>query len=228
MRWIGATTTITALPGSRWSRLTRLLVDLVESRLTDEAVASKLDAELLALLVEEAAGQLDESELSAIINQSLVAVQARWDGRSTGRLVASLVGGAARILQLVPDPDRRAVYSSTGLRTESCVSIASHVESHQDRLSSLLPSAGYGEVDDLTELLLEGLSSVEEMQPRSAYTGSVRDLLLGWLEGRTVAEDLAQSEGGDDVSRFIEEIFTYLLPWGTTAYLRIAAHLLEV
>jgi helicase len=210
------------------SALYELLIDLIQSRLTGEEVASRLDAELLALLVEETAGGLEEPELAGIINDSLVAVQARRDGQATEPLVESLATGTARILRLVPDADRRAVFSSTGLRTESCVSIAEHVESHRDRISTLLASAGYAELRELMVLVLEGVSSVEEMQTRSAYTGSVYDLLAGWLEGRSVAEDLAPSEGGDDVSRFIEEFFAYLLPWGTTAYLRIAAQLLGV
>jgi ERCC4-related helicase len=210
------------------SALYQLLIDLVESRISPESVASKLDAELLALLVEEGAAELDEAALTAIINDSLAAVQAQRDGRQTRPIIQSLAVGAARIAELVPDATLRRVFSSTGLKSDSCVAIAQHVEGNRVEVKQLISEAGYGEINDLLRLILDGLSGVEEMQPRSAYGGNVHDLLVRWLEGRPVADELAAMGEGEDVSRFIEEYFTYLLPWGTTAYLRIAAYLLDV
>ena len=210
------------------SALFRLLRDLVQERTSEAVVASQLDAEVLALLVEEASGQLDVEELAALVNQSLVAIQARRHGFPPTRLISSVVGAAQHIFELVPDAERRAVFSATGLRTRSCLAIVEHIGANRDRLGNLLPTAAYDDTDALSELLLDGLSGVDEMQPRAAYSGSTRDLLRGWLEGRSVADELARTTPTDDVSRFIEEFFTYLLPWGTTSYLRVATHVLEI
>ena len=182
------------------SALYQLLRDLVASRITSEALESRLDAEVLAMLVEEEAAQLDEEVLLGIINDSLVAVQAGRDGVPTAPLVQSLARGVRRIASLVPDAARRKVYSTTGLRSESCVSIAEHVESHRGRLGTILPGAGYADLGELMELILQGLSAVDEMDPRTAYGGNIHDLLGGWLEGRAVADDLAVTGAGEDVS----------------------------
>ncbi len=219
------------------SALFALLWDLVYSRISPEGVAAKLDAELLALLVEEAAGELDQQALEAIIGDSLVGVQARARRVEVPLtpLAQALAGGISRIASLVPDVEERRIYSSTGLRTTSCRAIAEHVQRRADRLRALLPTAGYGEVDELLRLLLEGLATVDEMQPRTAYAGSYPDLLGRWLQGLPVAETVETLNGQDAsitpteterVGRFIEEYFAYLLPWGISGYLRIASHLL--
>src|SRR6266536_2873775 len=216
------------------SALFGLLWDLVNSRISPEMVATKLDAELLALLVEEAAGELDQQALEAIIGDSLVAVQARARKLPLAPLAQALAGGTGRIASLVPAPEERRVFSSTGLRTTSCRAIAEHVERQAERLRALLPTAGYGEIDELLRMLLEGLATVDEMQPRTAYAGSYPELLARWLQGQPVAETAETLEAPDSTSsttesvgRFIEEYFAYLLPWGISSYLRIASHLLE-
>jgi len=210
------------------SALYELLSDLVAARISSEAVASRLDAELLALLVEEAAGELDEEALGDMMGRSLVGVQARRNHQPTRLLLESMAAGARQISEQVPDQEMRQLFSSTGLRTSSCVAIAEHVRTHARTIAHLLADADYGDVDELAGLLLEGLGTLEEMQPRTAYGGETRGLLARWLEGRPVAEEVAEGAEAEDVSRFIEESFAYLLPWGISAYLRIAAQLLDV
>src|SRR6266508_2899440 len=97
-------------------------------------VATRLDAELLALLVEEAAGELDQPDLDAIISDTLVAVQARDRKLSLAPLTEAMAAGTSRIAQGVPDLRERRVFSSTGLRTTSCRAIADHVSSRANRL----------------------------------------------------------------------------------------------
>jgi helicase len=210
------------------SALYQLLRDLVASRISASELALKLDAELLALLVEEAAGELDQETLGSVINNSLAAVQASRHGQSTMPMIASLTEGANQIATRVPDADQRKVYGSTGLRSESCLAITEHIETHREQLASLFETGGYAQLGELTRLLLDGVSAVGEMQPRSAGVENVHELLMAWLDGRPVADDLATLGRGENVSRFIEEFFTYLLPWGITAYVRIAAHTLNV
>jgi hypothetical protein len=210
------------------SALYELLVDLIDGRISSEDAAKKLDAELLALLVEEAAPELDDASLRDIIGGSLVGVQARRSGRETRALVGSMIAGARGIARRVPDEETRKLFSSTGLRTSSCSSIADHARGHRETLVHLLTAADYGNLSELATLLLEGLGNLEEMQPRTAYAGDIHDLLARWLEGRPVADEVAEATAAENVSRFIEEYFAYLLPWGISGYLRIAAHVLEV
>lgn len=210
------------------STLFRLLVDLVQGRISPDALASRLDAELLALLVEEAAGGLDEAAMTGIIADSLAAVQAAGRNYGIAPLAQALAAGARSITGMVPSADERRIFSSTGLRTTSCSTIADHVRSHTRRMTALLPNAAYEDRDELLDLLLEGLSPVDEMQPRVAYSGSYLALLNLWLEGRPVAEATADLGTGEDVSRFIADYFAYRLPWGISSYLRIARHVLQL
>jgi superfamily II DNA/RNA helicase len=210
------------------SALYEVLGDLINLRISSEDAAKKLDAELLALLAEEAAPELDDASLKSIVDGSLVGVQARRHNRETSALVGSMIAGAQRIAQQVPDEETRKLFSSTGLRTLSCISIADHARDHLETLTRLLAAADYGDLGELATLLLEGLGNLEEMQPRSAYAGNIHDLLARWLEGRPVAEEVAEATATESVSRFIEEYFAYLLPWGISGYLRIAEHVVEV
>jgi hypothetical protein len=120
------------------SALYQMLEDLVRERTSADAVASKLDAELLALLVEESDTALTTSVIEDIVDSSLAAVQAKRAELPTALLVNSLAFGAARIAQLVPDARTRRIFSSTGLRSTSCTAIAEHVNTHRDLLTRIL------------------------------------------------------------------------------------------
>jgi hypothetical protein len=66
------------------------------------------------------------------------------------------------------------------------------------------------------------------MQPQYSFDAPIRDMLVEWVSGVRFS-DLLDSYTDNDreaqrLTRFIEDYFAYRLPWGFSAYLRIAAH----
>ena len=79
------------------------------------------------------------------------------------------------------------------------------------------------------DLLLEASQRFEKMELRAALSVDTRDLLAEWLDGTPIG-DITAVERVDrqDVTEFIEDSFAYRLPWGVSAYLKIASFVTNV
>ena len=211
------------------SALLQALVAIAENRFTEAALGEALDAEILAMAVEETA-RPDIGDFGSILAQSLVAVQASDRKIALDPVVRAFTGRQQYILQHV-DADMLPIYSATGLSSDSCEHMRSHVMDHVASLSELLTvnSPNYA---DLTDLLLDGTTGIDEMQPDSEYPGDTRGLFTAWLEGMAIDQlrstFASPASPVEDLTRFIEEFFGYLLPWGFSGYLRIAAKALNI
>jgi hypothetical protein len=68
------------------------------------------------------------------------------------------------------------------------------------------------------------------MQPGESFGGNLNELLMEWIRGKSVPDLFQQflTESGslEDLARFIGDKFTYKFPWGISAYVRLAKHLL--
>ena len=104
------------------SALYKLLLALVQKRISDQELIGYLDSHLLALMAEEVVGTEDEIILSQFLESSLVGVQARKEGTPLAPLVTAFRGAATWIKQQVPDTALRGVFATTGLRVASCQS----------------------------------------------------------------------------------------------------------
>ena len=214
------------------SALFQRLVDLIQGRLSEEALKAELDPEILALLVEESMDTTFEDTAQSIIKDSLVYVQATRKELSPERLNQVIVSTANSIASRITDAEHRAVYSSTGLSTDSCESTRDHIiENESDVREFLL----YGKIEQLTEiiaLLLPPILSLPEMQSDREFGGDVSDLLKAWVEGTEILDLMSefgeQAISLEDLGRFIDDLFRYRLPWGISGYIRIAAKLLNV
>ena len=86
--------------------------------------------------------------------------------------------------------------------------------------------------DDLIEMVLPICLSLSEMKPAHDFGGSYTDLLKQWMRGIELQDLLeqyrTQSISLEDLGRFIDDLFGYRLPWGFSAYLRIAIQVLEI
>lgn len=208
------------------SALMRMLVDLVERRISSADVARKLDPEMLALVVEEGEQVQTPEGVKAALGSTLFQVQSAAAGRQSEPLWRLMASTAAAASQRVPDLENRRVFAATGLSTDSCLSIARHTLDNaaalRDAFSGLVPAF------EISPLLLEGLASCDEMSPRWATDVSHQTLLLDWMEGLSVSTIAVRYQmDALRLTRFVEDFFGYRLPWGVSAYLRIARHLLS-
>ena len=110
------------------SALLQYLRDLATNRLTEDALADRLDPEVLALLVEEGVQSAEEiDDALAVLTSSLTWVQAAASGADTLPLARALHRSATQILTTVAEPALRRLYSSTGLSSASCRTLSERI-----------------------------------------------------------------------------------------------------
>jgi helicase len=217
------------------SALYQILKSLAEDRISEEALENKLDPEILALLVEECPDSFncDISDLfEDILNRSLVRVQADRHSRPIQPLKRAFINIAENITKRIPNQEFLGIFSSKGLSTISCELIYNHICANKPYLKGLLTNRAPEHRDDLIEIVLPICMSLSEMKPAHDFGGSYTDLLRQWMRGIELQDLLAQyrtqSISLEDLGRFIDDLFGYRLPWGFSAYLRIAIHVLEI
>ena len=210
------------------SALHRLLRDLVAERISTTDAARQLDSDLLALLVEEDQAVLDTQLLADTLESSLFSIQAIEEKISITPLIELMTNTARTIVSNIPNAERRRLYASTGLSSVSCRILSDHALSHASDVSQLLTDQSTP-LTELTDLQVEALSGLSEMESDSSWTGDDRSLMALWLEGNPVAEIASALNGeSQEITRYIEEAFSYLLPWGISAFLRIAQYELKL
>ena len=100
------------------SALYQRLTEFVQNRLSPEAFESDLDPEILALLVEEEPESVSEDFVQDIPNGNLVTIQAKRKPYTMEPLNQVFIRVAKNVIKHVPEPEYRAVYSTTGLSTD--------------------------------------------------------------------------------------------------------------
>ena len=90
----------------------------MQNRLSPEAFESDLDPEILALLVEEEPESVSEDFVQDIPNGNLVTIQAKRKPYTMEPLNQVFIRVAKNVIKHVPEPEYRAVYSTTGLSTD--------------------------------------------------------------------------------------------------------------
>lgn len=76
-----------------------------------------------------------------------------------------------------------------------------------------------GDREELLDLIIGGLAEVREMEPRAALPVDTRILLSMWVDGTPVREIAREVhvEDAQDVTEYIEDAFSYRLPWGASS-----------
>jgi superfamily II DNA/RNA helicase len=217
-----------------YSSLFRMLSNLVNNRISSADALAELDPSLMALLVEEGADNVNATvaDIDDLLRHSLVGVQADRYSAPIDTLVDVATSGASAIAANYPFDDL-AVFSRTGLSSSSCQHLKIHA--YQNRTALVNAFAATHVTHDLVALLLDGLSGVPEVHPERPFTGNYDELVMEWISGVSVpqiSKNLAPPDQDPfDVAalaRVIEEMSTYLFPWGFSAYLQIAEHTLGI
>ncbi len=215
-----------------YSALFQLLVELTQRRISSPEALAELDPSLIAILVEEGEDKLGATiaEIPDLFENSLIGVQAARYNTAIHPLVDVATRGAVDISRAIPFGDL-AVFARTGLSSGSCQQIKAHVEQHRGQLTEAFEKLVV--IDDVVSLVLDGLRGISEMQAQRAFTGNYDELVMNWLRGHSVPEIAQRLAPPDqaplsvaDLARVLEEMASYLLPWGFSAYLQIAAHTL--
>jgi hypothetical protein len=212
-----------------YSRLFQLLLELTQERLTEASLRERLDPEVLAILVEEGDSMLSRVAIQGILAETLTKVHADRFGIDLEPLNQVFLDTGKSISSHVPDLALRKVYSSTGLSTESCEAIRSYVLNN-DEGRDLLRNAGSTQVGRLSTFFLAACLPLSEMQFGPSFAGNYNELLQRWLSGvkigSLISEFGTQASSLEQFAKFIETFFGFRLPWGITAVMKIAAHVL--
>lgn len=211
--------------------LFQILRDLIQNRLSEENLEIKLDPEILALLVEESDSSSTD-DLVCALNDSLVRIQADRVNYPMEQLNGAYKKIAEKILKNIPNAEYRAVYSSTGLSTSSCLSLNDHILNNKESIKKFLVNDNDEDIDETIDLILPACLALSEMQSPRQFGGNSIDLLKKWIQGIEMQELTSefddQIKSAGELSRFIEDLFEYRLPWGISSYIQIAIKVLDL
>ena len=215
--------------------LFQLLQQLVSSRISDEVLenaAATLDPEILAIAVEEGFELGDSDKWITSLEGTYALQQAHSQNIDIEPLIrfARLTG--KNTLSRAPAPSWRRVYAQTGLSSSSCKTLRQFVDANAGELRALLVNAGYDDLESLSHLVLDASLQLSESETTIAFVGDPEVLLGQWLDGMSIREIVENTPDDTDsverVSRYIEDLFGYRLPWIISALFRISKEALGI
>lgn len=217
--------------------LYRLLQGVVSARLSPEALEEVLatqDSGILAMAVEEGIEDVWAIQWQTLFERTFVSSQARAEACDMKPLLRSVQRVANHVFARAPETSWREVFAQTGLSSASCVALRTFSEGQADILPHLLQEAGLDDLPLLNRLALTACLPLAEADTDiiASFPGDA-ELLLGlWLEGSALPEISASLPeppvAAETLSRFIEELFEYRLPWILSGLLRIAKALWDI
>ena len=147
-------------------------------------------------------------------------------------MVRSARLAAENVFDLAPDASIRQLYAQTGLSSYSCDSLSKYVEAHQEELRHVIPNASYEDLEVVNRLIIDSSLHLPEAQTTTGFAGDIDVLLRMWLQGSEIPEIASSVLDDDDpteqLSRYIEELFGYRLPWIISGLFRISKAFLGV
>lgn len=210
------------------SALFQILNDLAGERLSINSLREKIDAEVLALLMEEGGFDSLNKVLDEIIESSLVNFQSK-NSSEIKLLVQGFKTISEKISQEVP-AEFIGVFSSTGLSSRSCLVLKNFIELNSSTIKQFYNSPSVENNLEFLSMILDVLSEIIEMEPISTFDGDVLDLLKKWIMGDDINELISSVKSQDktEIAKFIEEYFGYKLPWGISSFLQIAQKIFDI
>ena len=205
------------------------LIELISGRLSEEAIKEELDSEILALLVEE--NDLLVEDIDDILINSISQIQAKKNKIPFEKIRKLFIEKAEEINEEVPNSKIRALYSSTGLKTKSCISIHNHILENKELLKEIFSTYKIIDHEILITLLLDMSFQISETEPKQESEVEYNELLKMWLSGNEIDKISAHFSDKlkiEDLNIIIGDYFSYKLPWGVSSYLNIAYEILGI
>ena len=215
--------------------LFQLLQQIVASRISDETLenaAATLDPEILAIAVEEGVETADSDEWVGSLSGTYAARRAEDEKVDFEPLVRSARLAARNVFSRAPERSRRLTYAQTGLSSYSCEFLSQFVETHQEELRHLILGGGHDDLESLNGLVIDSSLGLPEAQTVTVFSGDLESLLGFWVSGYPIEEIaervLGDTDSREQLSRYIEELFGYRLPWIVSALFRISKEALGI
>jgi len=215
--------------------LFQLLQQLVSSRISDEVLENAeatLDPEILAIAVEEGFELGDSDKWITSLEGTYALQQAHSQNIDIEPLIRFARRAGKNTLGRAPAPSWRRVYAQTGLSSSSCETLRQFVDANTNELRDLLFNAGYDDLESLNHLVLDASLQLSESETTIAFAGDPEVLLGLWLEGMSIKKIVKNTPDDTDsverISRYIEDLFGYRLPWIISALFRISKEALGI
>ena len=215
--------------------LYQLLQQLVSSRISNESIenaAATLDPEILAIAVEEGLELGDSDKWITSLAGTYALQQAHSQDVDIDPLIRSARLATENVFSRAPAPSWRRVYAQTGLSSSSCETLRQFVDANADKLRDLFFNAGYDDLESLNHLVIDASPQLPEAETTIAFAGDPEVLLGQWLDGMSIKEIVKSTPDDTDsverISRYIEDLFGYRLPWIISALLRISKESLGI
>ncbi len=212
-------------PNATTSELYRALRDLIDRRISSDDLKARIDPEILGMLAEESFSSFDEP-LDRMISSTLAGKIAKREERYD-KLHGIFREKALEIKASLKDDEIR-VYGKTGLSSSSCMLIRDYILNKKATIAEMLDRDS--SAADFAALVLEALYDIPEMHARLSFAGDKKELLEMWISGKSFDDMRNELKITDalSASKFIEEYFGSLVPWGASAFLQIMCFKLEL
>lgn len=220
------------------SCLYKLLLALIESRISQNELIGYLDPYILVILAEEVVDTQDESSVNNFLENSLVGVQALRNNTDKSPLISAISGVSSWVVNQVPNSDLRKVFASTGLRVNSCLSLEESVNQFLVEIESKRQYAEENPItcsEEVIRSVFLGCQNLPEMKfARNVEYHSNNDEFLianGWINGNSVNQlrrNLWNPGESESFSRYLADRLIYKMPWGINGFLRILAFHLQI
>ena len=212
------------------SGILRLLQEVIDGRISEEAFRGVLDPEILAYAAEESADDRISTHIENLVDNTLAARQLSRTRIPENMLRQQSVAIVNQIVQDVPDGNRRKLFASTGLATNSCLHLENYINEHAEGVAEIM--SGQVSAADAAGFISEVAAELREAEVDEAFSGSFVDLLHLWMDGRPIPE--IRMALGDDApnmeqfASFVENHFAGRLPWVASGFLKIASGRLQL
>ena len=207
--------------------LLKILQQITSEQLSEDMLREKIDAEILAMLVEEGGYEQFSEKIEDILKHSLVRYQVQ-DEDNIENLIQGFRKISNKISQDVPK-DYLQIFSVTGMSSQSCMTLKKAIERNENNIRKIINSANSKNCLELLKIAIPVLETVSEMRRKITFEGDVFELLYKWMSGMDVNTIMSEQDGKkDDLAKFIDDYFGYLLPWGISSFLQITQQVLNL
>ena len=208
------------------SALIQLLYELKQSRIVSQDVSDLLNAEIMALMIEESSEDF-EQYANRVFSHSFAATQITRMQQTLEPIKSIVKDEAERIRSTIQDNTLLQIYRQTGLSSDSCQTVSQMLIGY-DNLLELLGASSSSTLPAWIELLSDVVKEIPEFRSDIDPAVNRTDATWLWLNGETVSEIeriLAGSiDPNTEFGRFAARYFVDVLPWATSVILNLAKH----